>query len=116
MYRYLRWRSILRTRGRAGLPRFLIERAFEVGQDRMPEIGRRSRSIIEGQMPEVTWLHSHVTVDDDGRVRTFCVYEAPDEEAVREHSRRLGEHSLAGIHEIAGDVTPEDFPLAEEPV
>jgi uncharacterized protein DUF4242 len=95
------------------VPKYFIERAFEVGEDRMPEVGRRSRSIIEGQMPEVTWLHSHVTVDDDGKVRTFCIYEAPDEEAVREHSRRLGEHSLVVIREIAGDVTPEDFPLTE---
>ena len=95
------------------MPKYFIERAFEVGEDRMPEVGRRSRSIIEGQMPEVTWLHSHVVVDDDGKVRTFCIYEAPDEEAVREHSRRLGEHALVVIREIAGDVTPEDFPLTE---
>jgi uncharacterized protein DUF4242 len=95
--------------------RYFIERAFEVGQDGMPAIGRRSRSIIEEQMPEVTWLHSHVTVDDDGLVRTFCIYEAPDEEAVREHSKRLGEHQLVSIREIAGDVTPQDFPLTEAP-
>ena len=96
--------------------RYFIERAFEVGQDDMPGIGRRSRSIIEGQMPEVTWLHSHVTVDDSGRVRTFCIYEAPNEEAIREHSRLLGSHELVNVKEIAGDVTPEDFPLTVEPV
>jgi len=97
------------------VPRYLVERAFVVTESEMPAIGRRSRSIIEGEMPQVTWVHSHVTVDEDGRVRTFCVYVAPDEETVREHSRRLGAHSIASIREIAGDVTPEDFPLTGAP-
>ncbi len=98
------------------MPKFVIERSFEVREERMPEIGRRSRKIIEDQFPEVTWLHSHVTVDDDGRVRTFCIYDAPNVEAIHQHSKALGYHNVAGVYEIAGDVTPEDFPLAEEPV
>jgi hypothetical protein len=97
------------------MPRFVIQRAFEVGEDRMPEIGRRSRMIIEGQFPDVTWLHSHVTLDNNGLVRSFCVYEAPDEEAIHQHARILGYHNVDGVYEIAGDVTPEDFPLTEEP-
>jgi hypothetical protein len=43
-------------------------------------------------------------------VRTFCVYDAPSEELVREHSTRLGQHQIASIDEIVGDVTPADFP------
>jgi hypothetical protein len=43
-------------------------------------------------------------------VRTFCVYAAPDEESVRRHSVILGHHHIATLHEIAGDVTPADFP------
>ena len=35
---------------------------------------------------------------------------APTEEMVREHSTRLGRHKIAELHEIAGDVTPADFP------
>ena len=38
------------------------------------------------------------------------IYEAPDEDIVREHSRMLGEHKIEALHEIAGDVTPADFP------
>lgn len=95
------------------MPRYVIVRHFEVGADLMPEMGSRSRRVIEDSFPDVTWLHSHVAVEDDGRVRTFCIYEAPDEEAVRAHARALGKHSVDGIFEIAGDVTPEDFPLGE---
>jgi hypothetical protein len=42
---------------------------------------------------------------------TYCVYEAPTEEMVRDHSRDLGRHTIDAIHEIAGDVTPQDFPV-----
>jgi hypothetical protein len=73
-------------------------------------IGRRSRQGIENSFPEITWEHSHVTIDDDGLVRTFCVYAAPDEDTVRNHAEHLGHHQVESIHEIAGDVTPADFP------
>jgi hypothetical protein len=49
-------------------------------------------------------------VDDDGTVWTYCVYEAPTEEMVRDHSRDLGRHTVETVREIAGDVTPADFP------
>jgi Protein of unknown function (DUF4242) len=58
----------------------------------------------------IIWEHSHVVIDEDGNVKTFCVYEAPDEETVRKHSAQLGEHALDRIYEIGGDVTPADFP------
>jgi hypothetical protein len=92
------------------MPRYLILRSFVVGESEMPGVGRRSRQIIEEQHPEITWEHSHVVVDDEGRVKTFCVYGAPSEESIREHSRELGQHTLDALHEIAGDVTPADFP------
>jgi Nickel responsive protein SCO4226-like len=92
------------------MPRYLIVRSFEVGEDQMPPVGRRSRELTEVDFPEITWEHSHVVVDDEGLVRTYCVYEAPSEEIVREHSTRLGKHTIDGLHEIAGDVTPADFP------
>lgn len=76
----------------------------------MPNVGRRSRQLVERDFPEVTWEHSHVLVGDDGSVKTYCVYAAPDEETVRQHSAALGQHTLEGLHEIAGDVTPADFP------
>jgi len=76
----------------------------------MPNVGRRSREVAEREFPEITWEHSHVVVTDDGKVRTFCVYAAPDEDMVREHSKELGEHHIDVIHEIAGDVSPEDLP------
>jgi uncharacterized protein DUF4242 len=92
------------------MPRYLIIRSFDVGEDQMPPVGRRSRELTEEEFPEITWEHSHVIVDDEGLVHTYCVYAAPNEEIVREHGSRLGRHKIDGLFEIAGDVTPSDFP------
>ena len=92
------------------MPRYLLVRSFTVGEDQMPDVGRRSRALTEDEFPEITWEHSHVVVSDDGVVRTYCVYEAPDEEIVRQHGEKLGNHTIDALEEIAGDVTPADFP------
>jgi hypothetical protein len=91
------------------MPRYLIERTFEVDENDMPRIGRKSNQVIS-QLPGVVWDHSHVVIDEQGNVKTFCIYDAPDEETVRKHSSQLGEHALDRIYEIGGDVTPADFP------
>ena len=88
----------------------MVVRSFIVGESEMPNVGRRSRALIENEFPEITWEHSHVVVDDEGNVRTYCIYAGLDEQVVREHSSRLGQHTLDEIGEIAGDVTPADFP------
>ena len=92
------------------MPRYLIERTFTVSIEEMPPVASRSKRIVNTEFPDITWEHSHVVVTDDGQVRTFCVYSAPDEEMVREHSKELGDHIIDVIHEIAGDVSPEDLP------
>jgi hypothetical protein len=94
------------------MPRYMIVRSFEVTEAEMQLVGRRSRELTESEFPEITWEHSHVVVDDEGKVRTYCVYDAPNEEQVREHATRLGKHQLDSLQEIAGDVTPADFPSA----
>jgi hypothetical protein len=90
----------------------MIVRSFDVTEPEMPGVGRRSRELTEGEFPEITWEHSHVVVDDAGKVRTYCVYAAPSEEMVRAHASRLGKHEIDSLAEIAGDVTPADFPSA----
>jgi hypothetical protein len=95
------------------MPRFMIIRQFDVEEDQMGDVGRRSRAIAENDFPEIVWEHSHVVVDEDGTVRTYCVYEAPDEATVRAHAKALGNHKLEAVREIAGDVTPADFPLGQ---
>ena len=94
------------------MSRYLVVRRFDVGEEEMPEVGRRSREVIETGYPQIVWEHSHIVVGDDGVVMTYCVYEAPDENTIRSHAADLGDHRIKSVHEIAGDVTPADFPPA----
>ena len=93
------------------MPRYLIERRYHVPQDEVPTVARRSRQIKEDHYPQIVWDHSHVVLDDDGTPMSFCVYEAPDEGMVLQHATELGDHDVVSVYEIAGDVTPADFPL-----
>jgi hypothetical protein len=88
----------------------MIVRTFDVVEQEMPAVGRRSRQLVEEEFPEIVWEHSHIVVDQTGKVRSFCVYGAPDVATVEAHSSRLGQHEIDSIDEIAGDVTPADFP------
>lgn len=91
------------------MARYLVVRKFAVEEEEIPRLSRVFRERV-GAFPDAVWEHSHVTVDDDGLVRTYCVYQASDEDAVRRHASVLGEHQIEAVYEIAGDVTPADFP------
>jgi hypothetical protein len=93
------------------VPRYVVERTYTVDLDGMPAVGRRSKQIGTDEFPAIVWEHSHVVLDDEGTVKSFCVYDAPSVEVVRAHAAKLGEHFIDNIYEIAGDVSPDDFPL-----
>jgi hypothetical protein len=93
------------------MARYLIQRNFgERGDDEMSEIGRDSKHIIAEHTPEIVWEISHVVADDDGNITTFCIYQAPDEDAILKHASLLGRHSIDNLYEIGGQVSPADFP------
>lgn len=53
------------------------------------EAAARSKRVGEQDMAEeVSWIRSYVLQEPDGRFGTVCVYEARDEDAVREHASR----------------------------
>ena len=92
------------------MPRYVIERDFgNVDDDEMLEIAVLFKVAGIEQFPDVTWEHSHVCSDDDGAIKTFCIYEAPSEERVREHAARMGRHVVLRVYEIAGEITPDEI-------
>lgn len=93
------------------MPKYLIERTFDVDEEELPAVATRSKRIALEQFPDITWEHSHVVADADGTLKSFCVYHAPSEAMVREHATLLGSHVIDHVYEIGGDVTPDDFPL-----
>ncbi|HKC72426.1 MAG TPA: DUF4242 domain-containing protein [Terriglobales bacterium] len=68
------------------MPQFVIEReipgAGALTEAQIREVSLRSLETLKG-MPQIQWLHSYVTED-----KVYCVYLAPDEDAIREHARR----------------------------
>jgi hypothetical protein len=91
------------------MPRYLIERVFgPVEQDEMQGIGQKMKRVNAEQFPDITWEHSHVVSDETG-IKTFCVYEAPNEERLYQAGNAIGHHTIDRIYDLAGDVTPADF-------
>ena len=73
--------------------------------------GPLSKRILteDRQFSRVVWEHSHIVMGEDGQLKSFCVYSSPNTELVREHAELLGDHTVRGIYEIGGDISPEDF-------
>ena len=71
------------------MPQFVIEReipgAGSLTEDQIREVSLHSLETLKGMGPHIQWLHSYVTED-----KVYCVYVAPDEETIREHSRKSG--------------------------
>jgi Protein of unknown function (DUF4242) len=91
------------------MPRYVVERFFDkISDEEMLTYASRSDELIRGRFESITWDHSHICVDDTGAITTFCVYEGPDEETIREHAEAFGGHTISRIYEIADEVTPAD--------
>jgi Protein of unknown function (DUF4242) len=94
------------------MPRYLIERVWDsLEEEEMAAKGPLSKRVL-AQNPHfapIVWEHSHVVMDEEGQLKSFCVYFSPNTELIREHALLLGDHTLGGIYEIGGDISPGDF-------
>ncbi len=53
--------------------------------------GAKSARIGNEEMSDrVRWIRSYVVKEPNGRIGTFCIYQAQDPESIREHARRVG--------------------------
>ena len=71
------------------MPKFVIEREL-AGAGKLPKaelqaISQKSCSVLADMGPQIQWVQSFVTDD-----KIYCIYIAPDEEAVKEHARKGG--------------------------
>jgi Protein of unknown function (DUF4242) len=71
------------------MKRYVIEReipgASEMSETELAEIAAKSNSVVEGLGVPYRWITSYVAGD-----KIYCVHEADNEEAIREHARRGG--------------------------
>ena len=53
--------------------------------------GAKSATIGNNEMSDrVRWIRSYVVEEADGRLGSFCIYEARDPQSIREHAARVG--------------------------
>ena len=71
------------------MPKYVIEREIPgVGDwsgEQLRGASQTSCGVLSDLGPEIEWLHSYVTGD-----KIYCVYDARDEDIVREHATRGG--------------------------
>ena len=85
------------------MPRFIIERNFaeklEVNRDVATAVTQVNADV------GVQWLFSFLSAD---KKKTYCLYEAPNAEAIREAARRLNIPADV-IIEVDSELRPEAF-------
>jgi hypothetical protein len=87
------------------MPRYLIERSVApMSEEEFRTAALRSKQVI-AEMTGVVWIKSYIS-ESEGKI--FCEYDAPNEEAIREHARRAG-LPVDRISQIALEVSPQMF-------
>lgn len=86
------------------MPKFVIERelpgAGKLSGQELQAVAQKSCSVLRELGPQVQWIHSYVTDD-----KIYCVYIAPNEDAVRQHATRGG-FPANRISEVRGMIDP----------
>jgi hypothetical protein len=95
------------------MPVFLIERNFAEQLEVNPEIAAALKEVNDAA--GIKWLISFLSAD---KKKTYCLYEAPNAETIREAARQAGipADSIIEVGEVQpnglmGSVKPERFTL-----
>jgi hypothetical protein len=90
------------------MPKFIIEReilgAGKFTATDLKAIAQKSCGVLSSMGSSIEWFHSYVADD-----KIYCVYQAPDEAAVRRHAE-LGEfpaNHVARVHTMIDPTTAE---------
>ncbi|GAA3996180.1 hypothetical protein GCM10022408_03470 [Hymenobacter fastidiosus] len=90
------------------MPQYVIEREIPGAGNLTPEqlkaISQTSCGVLDKMGPEIQWDHSYVTTD-----KIYCVYNAQNEEMVREHARQGGfpANSVSKVSTVISPATAE---------
>lgn len=90
------------------MPKYVIEReipgAGNLTSEQLKAISQTSCGVLSELGTEIQWVHSYVT---DNKI--YCIYNAPNEEMVREHAKRGGfpANSVSKVSMIIDPVTAE---------
>ena len=90
------------------MPKFVIEReipgAGKLSPQELQAVSQKSCGVLRGMGPQIQWLHSYVTDD-----KIYCVYIAPNEQAIREHAQQGGfpANRISAIRRLIDPTTAE---------
>jgi hypothetical protein len=90
------------------MPKYVIERevpgAGNFSPEQLKSASQTSCGVLNNMGPQIQWVHSYVTGD-----KIYCVYNAPNEEMVREHARQGGfpANSVSQVTAIIDPTTAE---------
>jgi hypothetical protein len=90
------------------MPKYVIEReipgAGKLSPEQLKAISQTSCGILSKMGSEIQWVQSYVTTD-----KIYCIYNAPNEEMVREHAKQGGfpANSVSEVASIIDPVTAE---------
>lgn len=90
------------------MPKYVIEREIPGAGTLTPEqlkaISQTSCGVLDQMGPKIQWIHSYVTND-----KIYCIYNAPNEEMVREHAAQGGfpANSVSKVSTIIDPTTAE---------
>lgn len=86
------------------MPKYVIEREIPGAGNLTPEqlkgISQTSCGVLSNLGPQIQWVHSYVTGD-----KIYCVYNAPNEDMVREHAKQGGFPANA-VNEVKTIIDP----------
>jgi Protein of unknown function (DUF4242) len=92
------------------MPKYLVERewpdAGNLSQEELKDMAQQSCEVLSNMQIKVQWIKSYVTDN-----KLYCLYIAPDEEALLEHSSFGGfsAKKISMIKQIIDPVTAEEI-------
>ena len=90
------------------MPKYVIEReipgAGKLTPEQLKGISKTSCGVLNKMGSQIQWVHSYVTTD-----KIYCIYNAPNEEMVREHAKQGGfpANSVSKVSTIIDPTTAE---------
>jgi hypothetical protein len=86
------------------MPKYVIEReipgAGQIPPEQLKAISQTSCGVLSNLGPQIQWVHSYVTAD-----KIYCIYNAPNEEMVREHAK-LGGFPANSVSRVTSIIDP----------
>ena len=90
------------------MPKYVIEREIpgvgKLNADQLKAISQTSCGVLSKMGPQIQWVLSYVTTN-----KIYCIYNAPNEEMVREHAKQGGfpANSVSLVSTIIDPTTAE---------